>query len=64
MGENSPASTPVSSGGAPGTQQQLLVAQERPTEEQAVLPQPTGNARSTSGPGWRYYPRGAVGSRA
>ena len=44
----SPASTQVSTGGAPGTQQQLPAAQERPTEEQAILPQPTGTAQSRS----------------
>ena len=35
-------------GGAPGAEQQLPAAQERPTVEQAVPPQPTGTTRSRS----------------
>ena len=35
-------------GGAPGAEQQLPAAQERPTEEQAVLLQPTGITRRRS----------------
>lgn len=42
MWENRPGGTKVSAGRAPGTQQQLPAAKERPTEERAFPPPPTG----------------------
>jgi len=57
MGENGPAGTEVGAGGAPGTRQRLPAAWEKPTEERAVPPQPTGTARSRS-------PRAATGEPA
>lgn len=47
-GRNSPVGIRVRAEDGPGAEQQLPAAQERPTVEQAVPPQPTGTTRSRS----------------